>query len=126
MSAVTATRTAERLLDALAALDFDAAAELFGEEGRLRALVPTALREETGAGAIADRFRLWWDDLADLQLIERETGRFHDRIFLRYRWRGRDPEDGWVEVEQQGWLTLAPDGTIAALNVVCSGFVPVS
>jgi hypothetical protein len=126
MATVAGTQVAERFLDALEALDFDAAAELFGEDGRLRALVSQAVRDDEGSEAIANRFRFWWDELAELELLEREAARFHDRTRIRYRWRGRDPEDGWIEVEQEGYLRVGPDGRIVAMNVVCSGFLPVA
>ena len=126
MATVTGTQVAERFLDALEAHDFDAAAELFASDGTLRALVPQALREDEGPEAVANRFRFWWDELAELELLEREAARFHDRTHIRYRWRGRDPEDGWIEVEQKGFLRLDADGRIAAMNVVCSGFIPVA
>ena len=126
MATVTGTQVAERFLDALEAHDYDAAAELFASDGRLRALVPQALREDEGPEAVANRFRFWWDELAELELLEREAARFHDRTRIRYRWRGRDPEDGWIEVEHQGYLRLDADGRIAAMNVVCSGFIPVA
>jgi len=126
MATVTGTQVGERFLDALEAQDFDAAAELFAPDGRLRALVPQALRDDEGPDAVANRFRFWWDGLAELELLEREAARFHDRTRIRYRWRGRDPEDGWVEVEQEGYLRLDADGRIAVMNVVCSGFVAVA
>jgi hypothetical protein len=126
MAAVTGTQVAERLLDAFEALDFDAAAELFAADGRLRALVSQALREDEGPEAIANRFRFWWDELEDLQLLERHAERFHDRTAIRYRWRGRDAEDGWIEVEQKGYVRTDRGGTIVAMNIVDSGFVPVA
>ena len=126
MAAVTGTQVAERFLDALEALDFDAAAELFDDDGRLRALLPEAVREEEGADAIANRFRFWWDALDDLQLIDRHAERLHDRTAIHYRLRGRDTEDGWIEVEYRGFLRLGAENRIAAMNVVCSGFVPVA
>jgi hypothetical protein len=125
MATVTGTQVAERFLDALEALDFEAAAELFAEDGRLRALVPQNVRDEEGPDAIANRFRFWWDDLDDLQLVERHAERLHDSTAIRYRFRGRDREDGWVEQEQAGYLRV-DGGKIVAMNVVCSGFIPVS
>ena len=126
MAVASGTQVAERLLDAFAERDFDAAADLFAGDGQLRALVPQAVREDEGPEAIANRFRFWWDELTELELLEREAARFHDRTTIRYRWRGRDPEDGWVEVEQEGYIRLGADGKIAAMNIVCSGFIPVA
>jgi hypothetical protein len=126
MVAVTGTQVAERFLDALAALDFDVAAALFADDGRLRALVPQAVREDEGPEAIANRFRFWWDALEDLELVERHAERFHDRTAIRYRWRGRDADDGWVEVEQSGYFRLGSAGEIVAMNVADSGFIPVA
>lgn len=49
---------ATRFLEALERRDFDALAETFAPDGKLRGLVPSALREAEGREAIAERFRM--------------------------------------------------------------------
>jgi hypothetical protein len=52
----------ERFLRSLATRDYNALAECFADTSRLRALVPTRIREEQGPDAIAARYRFWLDD----------------------------------------------------------------
>jgi len=113
-----------RLIDAIAAQDFDAVQECFAPDARLRGLVPSTLREEEGAGAIAKRLRVWFGEVRDLELIESELEPVSDRVRIRYRLTGDYPDEGPTVVEQCGYLH-APDGRITILNLVCSGNRPV-
>jgi hypothetical protein len=123
MATVASIPVAERFLQALEQRDFDGIASCFAPEGRLRALVPSALREDEGSVAVAARFRFWLGELSDFAVTDTATDTFVDRIHIRYRMRGIDPEDGAVTCEQQAYLTLE-DGTIAAMSLVCSGWRP--
>jgi hypothetical protein len=114
---------ATRLLEALARKDFDGMRACFTEDARLRALVPTALREDEGAKAIEARFRLWWEEIDRFELVESDVGDLADRTHMRYRLTGVDPEDGPVVVEQHAYLT-SENGHIRAMDLVCSGFRP--
>lgn len=126
MAAVTGTQVAERFLDALEARDFYVAAQLFAEDGWLRTLGPQRLHEDEGPDMVDSRFNFSWGDLDQLELVSREVARVHDRTAIRFRWRGRDPDDGWIEVEQSGYLRLGGDGRIIVMNVADSGFIPVA
>ena len=123
VATVTSTPVAERFLQALKQRDFDGIASCFASDSRLRALVPTALREDEGSAAIAERFRYWFGELGDFAVIDTTTDDFVDRVQLRYRMRGIDPEDGEVTCEQHAYLTVE-DGSISAMNLVCSGWRP--
>ena len=123
MATVASTGVAERFLHALEARDFDGIASCFAPNGRLRALVPTALREDEGSQAVAERFRYWLGDMTDFALSDTAVEEFVDRLHIRYRMRGVDPEDGAVTSEQHAYLTLEGD-TIIAMNLVCSGWRP--
>ena len=123
MATVASTGVAERFLHALEARDFDGIASCFAPNGRLRALVPTALREDEGSQAVAERFRYWLGDMTDFALSDTAVEEFVDRLHIRYRMRGVDPEDGAVTSEQHAYLTLEGD-TITAMNLVCSGWRP--
>lgn len=112
-----------RFLDALAARDFEGLADCFTPDAKLRALVPTRVREDDGPEAIAERFRFWVGEIEDFRLSESDVEPVADRVRVRYRLEGKDPEDGVGLMEHHGYLTLA-DGRIEALNLVCSGFRP--
>ena len=113
----------DRFLDAVGARDFDALGACFDDDARLRALVPSRLREESGPDAIAQRYRFWLGDADTVELLDRE----HDEIVgserVRYRLRVVDPQDGEQVMEQEGYATVSGD-RITALNLVCSGFLP--
>ena len=123
MAATTSVPVAEQFLAALSERDYHGIASCFTRTAKLRVLVPSALREEDGPQAIADRFRFWYADLDDFELREAEVDVLADRVRLRYRLRGHDPEDGPVVSEQEGYATVE-DGEISALNLVCSGWRP--
>ena len=123
MATVASTDVAERFLHALEARDFDGIASCFAPNGRLRALVPTALREDEGSTAAAERFRYWVGEMTDFAISDTEVDEFVDRVHIRYRMRGVDPEDGAVTCEQHAYLTLESDA-ITAMNLVCSGWRP--
>jgi SnoaL-like domain len=118
-----ALEVGRRFLDALSVMDFDRIGSLFADDAKLQALVPAGLREEQGPEGIVSRFSLWWSDLGDPGLVASEPEPFHDLVRIRYTVTGVDPEDGAVEAEQQAYLAVT-DGKIAAMNLVCSGFVP--
>jgi SnoaL-like protein len=118
-----ATDAATRFLEALATRDFRALGGCFAADGRLRALVPTRLRDEEGREAIAARYDYWYGALDEFELTTAEAAAVADRVAVRYRVRGIHREDGPVVQEQQGYATVV-DGLIATLNVVCSGFRP--
>ena len=123
----TATRpdlqAGERFLAALGAADWDAIRASLSADVRLRALVPSALREAEGPEAVIERFRLWWAELEDFRLLESSLEPAADQLRIRYLLAGTDPEDGPVEVEQQCYFTFE-DGLITKINSVCSGFRP--
>jgi hypothetical protein len=123
VATVASTAVAERFLQALGARDFDGIAACFAPDGRLRALVPTALREDEGGDAVAERFRYWVGELTDFAISDTAVEEFIDRLHVRYRMSGIDPEDGAVMCEQHGYLTLEDDA-ITAMNLVCSGWRP--
>lgn len=123
MATVASTAVAERFLQALGARDFEGIASCFTPNGRLRALVPEAIREDEGSAAVAQRFRYWADELTDFAISETAVEEFIDRLHVQYRMRGIDPEDGAVMCEQQAYLTLDGDA-ITAMSLVCSGWRP--
>ena len=123
----TATRSdveiAERFLDALGRGDWDGIRALLADDVRLRALVPSRLREEEGPDGVIGRFKFWWAGLEGLELLDAGVEPLAGQVRVRYRLAGTDPEDGQVVVEQQCYFTVA-NGSIAKINSVCSGFQP--
>jgi len=120
VSTAQATGVAARFLDALAQSDFDGLAETFAVDGRLRGLVPSALREAEGREAIAERFRIWNGDIDDFEVLDSEVADMEDVLRLRWRVRGVDPDDGLSVYEQTAYASVGRDG-IAWMNLVCSG-----
>jgi hypothetical protein len=123
MATVASTAVVERFFHALEARDFEGIASCFAPKGRLRALVPTAVREDEGGDAVAERFRLWVGELTDFAITDTAVDEFIDRLHVRYRMSGIDPEDGAVMCEQHAYLALDGDA-ITAMNLVCSGWRP--
>jgi ketosteroid isomerase-like protein len=123
----TATRddvqTAQRFLAALSGRDWAGIQACLAPDARLRALVPSTLREVEGAEAIARRFEIWFGELGEFRVLDSAIEEMSDRVHVRYRLGGTDPEDGPVVVEQQCYLLLE-NGLITAINSVCSGFRP--
>jgi hypothetical protein len=113
-----------RLIDGLAAKDFESIAVLLGDDARLRAIVPSRIREEEGREAVVERLRYWFEPRQNLALLETEAEDVDGRMRFRYRFRGFDSEDGWTVVEQTGFVDAA-EGRIAAIDLVCSGDRPV-
>jgi hypothetical protein len=105
------------LLDAIAARDFTRIEGCFAENATLRVLTPRELRNHSTAAEAAGRFRFW------LELLEGDVEQIADRVRVRYRFRGRDPQKGWQLNEHTGYGKVA-DGRFLVLNVTCTGFRP--
>ena len=125
MATVASTAVTERFLQALEARDFDGIASCFAPKARLRALVPTAVRDDEGSAAVAERFRYWVGEMTDFAVSDTAVKEFVDRLHVQYRMSGIDPKDGAVTCEQQAYLTVEDDA-ITAMNLVCSGWRPVA
>lgn len=120
MTALQASDVASRFLQTLARRDFAGLAATFKEDGRLRGLVPSALREAEGREAIAERFRIWNGDAEDWELLESDTEELADVVKLRWRVASTDPELGRKVYEQTAYAEIDEDG-IVWMNLVCSG-----
>ena len=113
----------DRFLDAVGARDFDGIAACFDDDARMRALVPSRLRDETGPDAIAERYRFWLGGADTVELVDREHDLMVGSERVRYRLRIVHPHNGEQVMEQEGYATVNGD-RITALNLVCSGFLP--
>ena len=119
MTTVQATDVAGRFLDALSRRDFEDLAVSFREDGRLRGLVPTALRELEGRAAVAERFHIW-NDGEGWELLESGAEEFADLVRLHWKVASTDPELGRTVYEQTAYAEIDERG-IAWMNLVCSG-----
>jgi len=119
MTTIPVSNVASRFLEALSRRDFEELAATFNEDGRMRGLVPSALRELEGREAIAERFRIW-NEGEDWELLESETEDFADVVKLRWRVASTDPELGRTVYEQTAYAEI-DEGGIVWMNLVCSG-----
>jgi hypothetical protein len=113
-------------LDGLAAQDFAALGGALSPGACLRALLPSGLREWTGAEAIARAFARWFGDTGDFELLEATVGEVGGRLHLHWRLRLRAGRlgHGWFTVEQQTYADTDERGRIARLDLLCTGYLP--
>ena len=85
----------------------------------MRALLPSGLREWTGAEAIAHRFARWFGDTEDFELVEAAVGEVGGRLHLHWRLRLRAERlgVGWFIVEQQAYADTGEGGRITRLDL---------
>ena len=113
-------------LGGLAAQDFAQLSGALAAEARLRALLPSGLREWAGAQAIADRFARWFGSTTDFEFVEAAVGEVGGRLHLHWRLRLRAERlgPGWFVVEQQVYADAGDDGRLAGLDLLCTGYRP--
>ena len=113
-------------LEGLAAQDFAGLGGALAADARLRALLPSGLREWAGAEAIAGRFARWFGDTEDFELMEATVGEVGGRLHLHWRLRLRAERlgAGWFTVEQQAYADADESGRIARLDLLCTGYRP--
>jgi hypothetical protein len=113
-------------LEGLAAQDFGQLGSALAAGAQFRALLPSGLREWTGAAVIADRFAAWFGDTQDFDLVEATVGEIGGRLHLHWRLRLRAGRlgAGWYIVEQQAYADAAVGGRIARLDLLCTGYRP--
>ncbi len=118
---------ADALLAAIGARDYEAIAGCFAAKARFLVLTPKPqLRDHTGPAEAAERYRKWLDGLDPFDVLDAGREVIADRVRIRYRFRGRDPESGWQENEHSGYARIDGDGRIALLTLTCAGFRPVT
>jgi hypothetical protein len=113
-------------LDGLAAQDFARLGGALAADACLRALLPSGLREWTGADAIAHRFERWFGDTEDFELVEAAVGEIGGRLHLHWRLRLQAERlgPGWFTVEQHAYADTDESGRIAGLDLLCTGYRP--
>jgi hypothetical protein len=113
-----------QFLDALTRRDFPALADCLSATARLRAVTPMRELDLTGATLISERFRMWFGDAAEFDVVDASLGEVGTRIYLRWRirTRGRDGANPPELVEQHVFATVGEQ--IESLDLLCSGFQP--
>jgi TusA-related sulfurtransferase len=110
-------------LEALTSRDFDGVEASLDPDIRFRGLLPGGLRELSGATAVTDQFRRWFEK-PDAFEVERSGAEVvADRLRINYRFRLHD-EDGWTVIEQQAFCDV-DDERIERIDLVCTGFRPI-
>jgi hypothetical protein len=110
--------------EALSRKDFDSVASMLHPEIDFRGLTPRRNWEATNPDDVVQGIlRQWFEDSDEIdELLEVQTDSFSDRERVGYRFRGHNPDGGFV-VEQQAYIEER-DGQIGWMRVVCSGFRP--
>jgi hypothetical protein len=116
-------RVGETFIDALTARDFTRLLALIADDVRFRLLVPRGPQATLGAGETLSRFVGWFGGADELRPVSSHVDTVAGRLMMTYRLRLRDV-DGWRLIEQHLIANLAPDGRIAAIDLLCSGFHP--
>jgi len=112
-------------LEGLAAQDFSRIAATLGDDAHLTALVPSGFKQWYGPDQIGATFRRWFGDVDEFDLVDASVGEVGQRLHMRWRVRVQAPARfgvGWFVVEQQVYADTDPDGRIAQLFLLCSGF----
>jgi hypothetical protein len=116
------TDAGRAFVSALGRQNFAGLEQLFTSNVKLRALVPTGVREREGSAAAAAQFRAWFGDATELDVLDSDVAEVADRLRIGYFVRTR--EDGaWYLVEQKAYCETT-GGKIEAMNLLCSGFRP--
>jgi hypothetical protein len=125
-TAVPRFALAGSFLEGLAAQDFGQLGDALTADAHLRALLPSGLREWTGAEVIADRFAGWFGDTEDFELVNATIGEVGGRLHLHWRLRLRAARlaVGWFTVEQHAYADTGDGGRIARLDLLCTGYRP--
>lgn len=113
-------------LEGLATQDFARIAATLDDDADLTALVPSGFKRWEGPDEISATFRRWFGDVDAFELVDASVGEVGARLHLRWRARVQAPRlgAGWFVVEQQVYADTGPDGRLARLSLLCSGFCP--
>lgn len=88
----------------------------------LRWITPGGTGERAGAGEVVDRYRTWFGNLSQVNVLSARSETMGSRFPFAYRFRVCKPDGDWYIVQQQGVLD-AGDAGITAIDLVCTGFL---
>jgi len=112
--------TGEDFVVALSDRDSERLEACLHPDVRMRALVPSGFREDRGPEAVASRFKSWFAEAESIQVLETKVYRVADRMHVRYRFR-EHYSDGESEIIEQDAYCDLREGTITAIDLLCSG-----
>jgi len=115
----------QTFVDSIVRRDWDRLAACFEADSTFRAVTPNenAFRDRAGRDAAAKQLRAWFGDADVTELVSCTVEPIEQRIHVGYRIHEHEP-DGWYVVEQHAFFTPGTTG-IAAMSLVCSGFIRV-
>ena len=115
--------TAEEFVVALSDRDALRLESCLHPDVRMRALVPSGFQELEGPSAVVAKLNSWFSEAESIQVLEKNVRRVADRLHVCYRLR-EHYSDGETEIiEQDAYFDLR-DGSIVAINLLCSGHRP--
>lgn len=114
---------AQRLIDALAAVDREALAATLAPRVRLRALLPGRSVDLTGRDAVCAEMLGWFAGVPEVALESREVGEVGGLVRFGFRFALRGGDLGEQVVEQHAFAAVS-GGEVTTLRVLCSGFRP--
>jgi hypothetical protein len=117
---------AGRLIDGLAARDFDLLVDAFDPEVAFRALLPRRVLEVRGTDAVHATFTRWFGGAQRWEVLEAVLGEVGGRVHLRWRVRLTDPAigEGAFLVEQVVYADAGSDGRLRDVALLCTGYRP--
>ena len=120
VATTTERAPARKLLELLAARDFERLSTTLASDAHARFLLPHGLEEYDGRDSIVARIRSWFESASVFDL----TSSTEDEVGMRHRisWHFSVVRDGSRQViEQLVYLDLGPQG-IQQIDLLCSGF----
>lgn len=124
ISSTTERAVGDRLLDALATSDFDAARGLLDDDVEFVAVTPAGVFQAAEADTTIGILSNWYPQGGVDGLEIRASEPFHSRHRLSFRVTWRDPRDRALVFEQHAYYDTK-DGQIVRVHLVCSGDHPV-
>jgi SnoaL-like domain len=119
---------AGRMIDGLAAHDFDAVVATLADDVVFRALLPSRVLDLVGSVTVRSTFETWFGAAERWEMVEAIVGEVGGRIHLRWRLRLTNPDvgPGTFLVEQQVYADTGPDGRLRDVALLCTGYLPES
>jgi hypothetical protein len=117
---------AGRLVDGLAARDFDAVVATLADDVSFRALLPRRVLDVDGIDSVRAVLDTWFGRADRWEVVEAVVGEIAGRIHLRWRVRLTDPNlgPGPFLVEQQVYADASADGRLRDVALICTGYLP--
>jgi hypothetical protein len=117
---------AGRLIDGLAARDFDAVVAALTDDVTFRALLPRGVLDLNGRAAVRSTLSTWFGGADQWEMVEAVVGEVGGRIHLRWRLQLTNPDigPGRFLVEQQVYADTGTDGRLSEVALLCTGYRP--